>query len=111
MDSGVQAAQVHIRRNDERHLLKEGVPGGDCRWLIFVLQGGPGQPGPVVGLGHDLKLHRPGIIAGQKVDRHLQALIRASVGDEFGVGLSVGLQFGQDVLVTLPSEDESPLRV
>lgn len=71
LDSGVQSAQVHVGGNHQGPPLIDGVPDGDIqgRRLICLFQRGPGQPGAVVGLSHDLKLHRSGVVAGQKVDR------------------------------------------
>ena len=94
LDSGVQAAQVHVGGDYKRPPLIDGIPGRHIqgRRLVFLLQCGPSKPGAVVGLGHDLELHRSGIIAGQEMNRKLEALVCASIRDQLGIGLSVGLQ-------------------
>lgn len=111
LDSGVQTAQVHVGGNHKGLPLIDGVPDGHIqgRRLVFLLQCGPGQPGAVVGLGHDLKLHSPGVVAGQKVNWELEAAVRSPVGDQLSVGLGVGLQFGEDILIALAGKDERPL--
>lgn len=112
-DGRIQAAQVHIGGDDQGPALIDSVPDRHVqgRGLVRLLQRGPGQPGTVAGLGHDLELHRPGAVTGQQVDRELEASVRAPVGDQLGVGPSVGLQLGEDVLVALAGEKESPLRL
>ncbi len=45
------------------------------------------------------------------MDRELKALIGTSVRNQFGVGLGIGLQFGQDIPVAFPGKDKSPLCV
>lgn len=82
LDGGVQAAQIHVGGDDQGLPLVDGVPGGHIqgRRLVCLLQRGPGQPGAVVGLSHDLKLHRSGIVAGQEMNRKLEALVRSPVG-------------------------------
>ena len=90
-DSGIQAAQVHIGGNDERHPLKECVPNWYFGGLIFVLQSSLCQSVAVVRLCHDLKLHRPGIVAGEQMNGKLQTLVGSPVGNQFGIGLGIGL--------------------
>ncbi len=113
VNGGVQAPQVHVRRNHKGVPLKQSVPGGDLRRRrpVLILEGGLRQPLPVVWYGHDLKLHRPGAVAGEQMDRELKALIGASVGNQLGVGLGIGLQFGQDIPVAFPGKEEDPLCV
>ena len=90
-DSGIQAAQVHIGGNDERHPLKERVPNWYFGGLIFVLQSGLRQPMAIVRLCHNLELYRPGFIAGEQMDRESQTLVGAPIGDQLGIGLGIGL--------------------
>ena len=67
LDCGVQAAQIHVGGDHKRPALIDSVPDGHIqgRRLVFLLQRGPGQPGAVVGLGHDLELYRSGIVTGE----------------------------------------------
>lgn len=111
LNGGVQAAQIHVGGDDQRAVPIDGVPDRHVQgWrLVFLLQRGPGQPGTVVRLCHDLKLHRPGIVAGEKVDRKLKTLVCTPVGDQLGIGLGVGFQLGEDILVALTGEKKSPL--
>lgn len=110
-DGGIQAAQIHVGGDHEGHPGKEGVPDGNVRgWrLIRLIQCGPDQPVTVVGLGHDLKLYRPGGVTGEEMDGKLETLICTPIGDQLGVSLSVGLQLGEDIFVACASKDESPL--
>lgn len=77
LDSGVQAAQIHVGGDNQGPPLIDGIPGRHIqgRRLVFLLQRGPGQPGAVVRLSHDLKLHRSGIVTGQEMNRKLEALV------------------------------------
>ena len=111
LDSGVQAAQVHVGGDNQGLSLIDGVPGGDIqgRRLVFFLQRGPGQPGAVVRLSHNLKLHRSGVVAGEEMNRKLETLVRSSIGNQLGVGLSIGLQLRENVFVALTGKDKSPL--
>ena len=43
------------------------------------------------------------------MDRKLKTLVCAPVGNEFGVGPGIGLQFREDILVALAGEDKGPL--
>lgn len=111
LDGGVQAAQIHVGGDNQGPPLIDGVPGGHIqgRRLVFLLQCGPGQPDAVVGLRHDLKLHRPSVVAGKEMNRKLEALVCASIRDQLGVGLDISLQLGEDISVALTSKDKSPL--
>lgn len=111
LNDGVQAAQIHVGGDDQRAVPIDGVPDRHVQgWrLVFLLQRGPGQPGTVVRLCHDLKLHCPGVVTGQEVDRKLETAVSPSIGDQLGIGLGVGLQFGEDVFVTLAGKDKGPL--
>ena len=109
LDGCIQSTQVHVGGNYKGQPLIDGIPGGHVqgRRLVFLFQRSLGQAGAVVGLGHELKLHRSGVVAGEKMDRKLNALVRSPVRYQFGVGLGVGLQFGQDIPVALASENKS----
>ena len=111
LNGGVQAAQIHVGGDDKRAVPIDGVPDRHIqgRRLVLLLQRGPGQPGTVVRLCHDLKLHRPGVVTGQEVGRKLETAVSPSIGDQLGIGLGVGLQFGEDVFVTLAGKDKGPL--
>ncbi len=76
-DGSVQAAQVHIGGNDQRSALIDRVPGWNFQGsrLVFFFQCSFGQPDTVVGLGHNLKLHRPSVITREKVDWKLKASV------------------------------------
>lgn len=43
------------------------------------------------------------------MDRKLETAVSPSIGDQFGIGLGISLQFGEDILVTLAGEKKSPL--
>ena len=43
------------------------------------------------------------------MDRKVKASVCAPVGDQLGIGLGIGFQLGEDILVTLASEKEGPL--
>lgn len=111
LNGGVQAVQIHVGGDDQGAVPIDSVPDGHIqrRGLVLLLQRGPGQPGTVVRLCHDLKLHCPGVVAGEKVDRKLKTLVCTPVGDQLGIGLGVGFQLGEDILVTLAGEDKGPL--
>lgn len=111
LDGGVQAAQIHVGSDDQGLPLIDGVPSRHVqgRRLIFLFQCCPGQPGAVVGLGHDLELHRSGAVAGQEMNRKLKALVCASIRDQLGVGLGIGLQLSEDIPVALTGKDKDPL--
>lgn len=111
LDSGLQTAQVHVGGNHKGLPLIDGVPDGDIqgRRLVFLLQCDLGQPGAVVGLSHDLKLHRPGIVTGQEMNRKLEALVCASIRDQLGIGLDISLQLSEDISIALTGKDERPL--
>ena len=43
------------------------------------------------------------------MDRKLKTLVCTPVGDQLGIGLGVGFQLGEDILVALTGEKKSPL--
>ena len=43
------------------------------------------------------------------MDRKVEAAVRSPVGDQLGIGLGVGFQLSEDILVALASEKKSPL--
>ncbi len=113
LDSIVQAVQIHVGGDDQWFTPIDGVPDGHIqgRRLIVLPQCSLGQPGAVVGLSHDLKLHRPGVIAGEEMDRKLKTLVCTPVGDQLGVGLGISLQFCEDILITHAGKDKGSLCV
>ena len=83
LNGGVQTAQVHVGGNHQGPPLIDGVPGRDVRGrrLVFLLQCGLSQPGAVVRLSHDLKLHRSGVVAGEEMNREPETLVRSPIRD------------------------------
>ena len=106
LNGGVQAAQVHIRRNNKGHPVKDSVPDRDLCGLVLVLQRGLCQTAAVVRLRHDLKLHRSGVVAGEKMNWKLNTPISASIGNQLGIGLGISLQFGENVLIAFAGKKE-----
>ena len=105
----IQPPQVHVRRHDERHSLKEGVPGGRKGGLILRFQRGLCEPAAVIRDRHDLELYRSRIIAGEQMYRELKAAVGGAVGNELCVCPRFrGIQLRQNITVTLPRKDKRP---
>ncbi len=111
LNGGIQTAQVHIGGDHQGPAIVDGVPDRNVRGrrLVFLFQCGPSQPGAIIRLCHDLKLHCAGIVTGQEMDRKVKASVRTSVGDQLGIGLGVGFQLRKNVFVALTGKDKSPL--
>ena len=110
-DSSIQAAQVHIGGNDERHPLKERVPNWYFGGLIFVLQSGLRQPVAVVRLCHNLKLNRSGVIAGEQMDRKQSLLPRLTIGNQTPlVSFILMFQLNQNGWVIVSRKEERPVK-
>lgn len=89
-NGGIQPPEVHIRRHDKGHPLKESVPSRIRRGLVLGFQCGLGEPPAVVRHRHDLELDRAGIVAGEQMDRKLYAAVGCTVGNELGVRPGLG---------------------
>lgn len=108
-NGGIQPPEVHVRRHDKGHPLKESVPSRIRRGLVLGFQCGLGEPPAVVRHRHDLELDRAGIVAGEQMDRKLYAAVGRTVGNELGIRPWLGgFQLRQNIAVAFSGKEKRP---